>query len=110
MIDRQPPQPHSHSYGVRQPPPTTVSYGTGLTERRSRHSGQIEAKPCPRCATAVALDSRRMQLADGRPVIGCLACGALVTVRRADLHRAPLEGPPNARAPRRRRGWWARKA
>jgi hypothetical protein len=78
-------------------------------ERRGRHSGQIDAKPCTRCSATVALDSRRMRMADGQAVIACLACGALVSCRRADLHRPPLATAPDAPAARQRRGWWGRK-
>jgi len=108
MIDRQSPHLHAPEFGSRQPRPTTVSYGTGLTERRGRRSGQIDSKPCTRCGTGVALDSRRMQMADGQAVIGCPTCGSLVAVRRSDLHRPPLATPLPAPAGRRR-GWFGRK-
>ncbi len=109
MIDRQPPQLHPQTFGMRQSRPTTVSYGTGLAERRGRHSGQIDAKPCGRCHTAVALDPRRMRLADGQAVIACLSCGTLVSCRRSDLHRAAPDTPPEPPRLQARRGWWARK-
>jgi hypothetical protein len=110
MIDRQPPRPHAQAFGTRRPTPTTVSYGTGLTERRGRHSGQIDTKPCGRCDGSVALDPRRMRVSDGRAVIACLSCGMLVSVRRADLYREAPEHGADRRRGRKRRGWWGRKS
>ncbi|HVM67191.1 MAG TPA: hypothetical protein VMU14_20145, partial [Acidimicrobiales bacterium] len=95
---------------MRQPSPTTVSYGTGLTERRDRHSGQIDAKPCGRCHGSVVLDPRQMRVSDGRAVVACLGCGTLVSVRRSDLYRDTPEGRGTERRERKRRGWWGRKA
>jgi len=109
MIDRHPPQLHTHTFGVREPRPTTVSYGTGLTERRGRRSGQIDAKPCGRCQAEVALDPRRMRLADGQAVIACLSCGTLVSCRRSDLHREPPVSLPERPRQSEPRGWWRRK-
>src|SRR5579862_7870393 len=109
MIDRQT-RNHAQTFGVRDPAPTTVSYGTGLTERRGRHSGQIDDKPCTRCGEAVVLDSRRMRTADGRPVLACLACGMLVGVRRSDLYRSAPEEPTSGARDGGRRGRWGRLA
>jgi hypothetical protein len=56
-------------------------------ERRSRQSGQVSAKACPRCGTPVPIDPRRIQMLRGRGVLACDACGGRVPVRHADLYR-----------------------
>jgi endogenous inhibitor of DNA gyrase (YacG/DUF329 family) len=110
VIDMHPTRDGTDPFSARPPTAATAPPATELTERRGRHSGQVDDKPCPRCQTPVTLDPGRMRRTDGRVAVACPTCGTRVDVRHADQYRPAPEASPEAGPKRKRFGWREKKA
>jgi len=63
--------------------------------RRRADAEQVRSIACRECLSPLELAPERMERLGGRTFIECGACRNLIWVRRSDLRRAVLAGPPD---------------